>query len=88
MRTQEFEAPSRGRPLGQGKVATKLPAVLKKLGLTLAEVADKAKRTPPSLRMMSYPKGHPSHRPAPRALVEALRDEFKIPLSVWPEIVG
>ena len=88
MRTEEIEAPKRGRPLGQGKVASRLPAALEAAGVTLAEAAAKVKRTPPSLRMMAYPKGHDSHRPAPRAVVEALKREFGIPLSVWPEIVG
>lgn len=87
MRTEEIEAPKRGRPLGQGDIASKLPAALKAAGVTLAEVAAKAKRTPPSIRMMAYPKGHDSHRPAPRAVVDLLKREFGIPVSVWPEIV-
>jgi len=84
MSTAEIVEPRRGRPASVGKLA----AALTKAGVTLTEIAAAAKRSPASVRSWAYPKGEDSHRPAPRAVVEMFRDEYGIPLAVWPEITG
>lgn len=80
MRTEEFDPPKKGRP---SVVDHELFKALAKAGVTLAEEADKVKRSTSSIRSMCYPKGNPNRRPAPEALKQRWLTLYKVPTSAW-----
>ena len=59
---------------------------LKKARVTVVEEGKSVGRSPPSIRSFCYPKGDPSARPVPRALVDHWAKKYGTKDSDWAEI--
>lgn len=84
MNATEIAPAQPGRP----NLNTKHPfvAMLRKRGLTAAEVASELGRPATTVRSWYKDPRDPAFRPPPRDAVEKIRELYKVPLSAWARI--